>query len=328
MKAMVATAHGGPEVLEWREVPEPQLREHDLLVRVRAAAVNPVDCKIRQGVMGERELPLVLGFDVSGVVERLGPSARGFQPGDEVYASPNLFRAGANAELVAVDSRSVAPKPRRLSHEQAAALPLVTLTAWEALYQRARLQPGETVLVQGGAGGVGHVAVQLAKLRGCRVIATAGREESIAFCRDALKADDVIDYRSANVAEAVHELTAGEGCDVVFDTVGDPTFETSLECVAINGRVAVILPVASARISEKLFLRNASLHFEFMGTPTAFDKRPEGQGEILAAAALLADSGHLVPHLFRTLPLGELAQAHRLQDTGHVMGKIAITIPA
>src|SRR5688572_23959095 len=213
MRAMVIREHGGPDVLRLEDRPEPQLRETDVLVEVHATSVNPVDTKVRQR-SGNREFPIILGYDVSGVVVKCGKRVDTWQPGDEIFATANLFRNGANADYVAIDARSAARKPRSVNHVTAAALPLVGQTAWEALHLRARIQPSQTVLIHAGAGGVGHIAVQLARLHGCRVITTAGRPESIAFCRDVLGADEVIDYRSTSVVERVMDLTSGKGLPV------------------------------------------------------------------------------------------------------------------
>src|SRR5215470_15889485 len=217
MRAMVIREHGGPDVLKMEERPEPELRDTDVLVEVHATSVNPVDTKVRQR-SGTRELPITLGYDVSGVVASCGRRATMWQPGDEIFATANLFRNGANAEFVALDGRSAARKPRSVDHVTAAVLPLVSLTAWEALHLRARIHPGQTVLIHAGAGGVGHIAVQLAKLHGCRVLTTAGREESIAFCREMLGVADVIDYRHGDFVERTRELTHGKGVPVVIDT--------------------------------------------------------------------------------------------------------------
>src|SRR6185295_18114477 len=241
MRAMVLREHGAADVLHPEELPEPELRDTDVLVEVHASSVNPVDTKVRARASVPREFPLTLGYDVSGTVVRCGPRATQWQPGDEIFAAPNLFRAGANAERVAIDGRSAARRPISVEHAVAASLPLVSQTAWEALHLRARIQPGHTVLIHAGAGGVGHIAVQLAKLHGCRVVTTAGRPESIAFCRDVLKADEVIDYRSTNVVERVNEMTSGKGLPVVFDTVGGEVFLQSIDCAGVNGQVVTIL---------------------------------------------------------------------------------------
>src|SRR5437773_18607 len=171
MRALVVPEFGLAEVLKLEDVPDPTPADHDLLIEVHACGLNPIDFKVRRGALTKgRELPIILGFDVSGVVRDIGKSVTGFKVGDEVYAAPALVRNGTNAEFACVDARTAALKPKTLDHVHAAALPLVTITAWEALLQRARIQSGETVLIHAGGGGVGHVAIQFARLHGCRVL--------------------------------------------------------------------------------------------------------------------------------------------------------------
>jgi NADPH2:quinone reductase len=325
---MVVTQFGPPEVLKLQEMPRPKLEPQDLFVEVHAAALNPVDFKIRRGAFREgRALPFVPGYDVSGVVREMGPAAQGFKIGDEVYASPSLIRGGANAEYVCVDARTAAPKPASLDHAHAAALPLISLTAWEALLLRARLDQGETVLIHAGGGGVGHVAIQLAKLHGCRVLTTASRGESLALCLK-LGADVIVNYAEEDFVQRVAQETSGQGCPVVFDTVGGQTFDRSLDCVAINGRLITVVGTPSAEIPQKLFRKNATLYFEFMGAPTVYGVRPEGQGEILRSVAKLVDERKLKPHISRAITLEELPEGHRLQESGHVTGKIVVRVKA
>ena len=325
MRAMVQEEFGGPEVLALRERPEPVLRETDILVEVHATSVNPVDVKARRRASSvERKFPFIVGFDVSGVVVRAGPRAGAWKPGDEVFATANLFRDGANAALVALDGRSAARKPDSLDHAGAAALPLVSQTAWEALHLRARIQPGQTVLVQGGAGGVGHIAVQLAMLHGCRVLTTAGRDESCTFCRDVLGAE-VIDYRKGNVAERVKALTGGKGAPVVIDTVGGEVFLQSLDCAAINAQVVTILDSSTADRRGMLY-RNLTIHYEFMGVPTAYELEPERPAAILRGIAHLVDAGLLRPHVSHRFTLEHLPEAHRQVETGHTIGKVVVLV--
>jgi NADPH2:quinone reductase len=324
---MVIREHGGPDVLQLDDRPEPELRETDVLVQVHATSVNPVDTKVRQR-SGNRSLPIILGYDVSGVVVKCGPRAAMWQPGDEIFATANLFRNGANAELVALDGRSAARKPRSVDHLTAAVLPLVSQTAWEALHLRARIHPGQTVLIHAGAGGVGHIAVQLAKLHGCHVITTAGRPESIAFCREVLHADEVIDYRATNVVERVNEMTSGKGLPVVFDTVGGDVFLQSIDCAAVNGQVVTILgaSASTADRGQSLLYRNVSIHYEFMGIPTAYEIEPERPGQILAGIARLVDAGLLQPKVSHVFPLERVAEGHRQVETSRTVGKVAIAV--
>lgn len=326
MRAMVGTAFGGPEVLGEREIPDPTPGEHDLLIEVRASALNPVDLKIRSGELRfGRKAPFVLGHDCSGVVRAVGAAVRGFRPGDEVFASASLGRDGANAEFVCVDSRSAAFKPHGIGHLEAAVLPLAGITAWEALFERARLTAGETLLVHGGAGGVGHLAVQLGQHAGARVIATARRPESLKCCA-ALGVDLAIDASREDFRERVREATRGRGCDVVLDTVGGEVFERSLDSLALNGRLVALLPASSPRLGEALFGKNASVHFEFMGVPTLYGVRPESQGRILRHVARLVESDALEPIVSQSFALRELALAHRALESGRTIGKLGILV--
>jgi NADPH2:quinone reductase len=328
MRAMVLREHGAPDVLRLEDVPEPVLRDTDVLVEVHATSVNPVDTKVRARATVPREWPLLLGYDVSGTVVRCGPRATQWKPGDEIFAAPNLFRPGANADYVALDGRSAARKPARVDHVGAAVLPLVSQTAWEALHLRARIQSGQTVLIHAGAGGVGHIAVQLAKLHGCRVITTAGREESIAFCRHVLRADEVIDYRSEDVVQAVKTLTGGQGVPVAFDTIGGDVFVQCLDSVAVNGHVVTILGGSTdlKQRGQSLLYRNVTISYEFMGIPTAHEIEPERPGQILATIAKLVDAGALRAEVRHRFPLEKLADAHRQVETGRTVGKVAVSV--
>jgi NADPH:quinone reductase len=327
VRAAVLHTYGGPDVLNIEQRPEPALRDTDILVEVHATSVNPVDTKVRQtGGGGGRTLPLILGYDVSGVVVRCGSNVKQWKAGDEVFAAPNLFRDGANADYVAVDGRSAARKPTAVDHATAASLPLVSQTAWEALHLRARIQPGQTVLIHAGAGGVGHIAVQLARLHGCHIITTAGREESIAFCRDVLHADEVIDYRRTDFAERTRELTHGRGVPLIIDTVGGDVFQKSLDCVSVNGQIVTILGSSTGERGRGLLYKNVTIHYEFMGIPTAHEIEPERPGQILTGIAQLVDSGLLKPHVSQRLPLEQVADGHRQIETGRTIGKVAITV--
>jgi NADPH2:quinone reductase len=326
MRAMVVPEFGPAEILKLEEMTVPTPGDHDLLVEVHACALNPIDFKVRRGALAKgRPMPIILGFDVSGIVRGMGSLVAGFRVGDEVYASPSLVRNGANAEFVCVDARTVALKPRSLDHVQAAALPLVSLTAWEALLLRARIQEGETLLIHAGGGGVGHMAIQVAKLHGCRVLTTASSEGAIELCRR-LGADVIINYRQTDFVERARQETAGRGCAVVFDTVGGETFERSLDCVAVDGRLITCVGSASDKIPSKLFRINATLYFEFMGSVGVYGVRPESHGQILSAAAELVDQGKLRPHVSQVLKLEELAEGHRLIESGHTTGKIVLRV--
>lgn len=325
MRAMTITAFGEPDVLKPADVPKPAAGPNDLLVEVHAAALNPVDTKIRRGSHGPKQFPLIPGYDVSGVVVELGRDVDRdiFKVGDEVYGSPSLARQGAHAEFVAMDWRTAAKKPRSIDHVTAAAFPLVTLTAWESLHERAQIHAGETVLVHAGAGGVGHIGVQLARNAGCRVITTASRHETIKLCKE-LGADVVINHREEDFAGRVMQETADKGCPVVFDTVGDPVFDKSLDCVAVNGRLVTIVYNENPRVVQALFRKNATLHCEFMGVPTIHGINPAKQGETLRTAAEFIDAGKLRTHIHKVIKLEELPGAHAEQQSGQVIGKIVV----
>jgi NADPH2:quinone reductase len=325
MRAMTITEFGSPDVLKLQDLPKPSPGPGQLLVEVHAAALNPVDTKIRKGMHGLKNFPLIPGYDVSGVVTEVGAGVENFKPGDEVFAAPSLALHGAHAEFVLLDARATAIKPESIDHATAAAYPLVTLTAWEALHEKARLHEGETVLIQAGAGGVGHIALQLAKLHGCRVLTTASSDSSIALCRQ-LGADVVINYKTENVVERVMQETDQRGCNVVFDTVGGDTFNQCLDCVGVLGRVVGIVLNQSDKIVPALFRKCASLHLEFMGAKQINNIDVESQGEILATAAELIDAGQLKTHIYKTIALEDLPAAHAEQETGHVNGKIVIKV--
>lgn len=271
-------------------------------------------------------MPLVLGYDASGVVVSCGSRVQGFKPGDEVFGCPSLFGQGAYAEYALLDARAAAHKPQRVDHATAAVLPLVSLTAWEALHERARIAAGQTLLIHGGSGGVGHIAVQLARLHGCRVWTTAGRPESIAFCRETLGADEVIDYRNQDFVERVQELTGGYGLPVVFDTVGDDTFRRSIDCVAPFGQLVTILGSDPGDRGGTLLYRSITVHYEFMGARVAYGAAPERQGAILRSVALLVERNALRPHVSARFPLDRVAEGQRQVETGHTLGKVSITI--
>jgi NADPH2:quinone reductase len=270
-------------------------------------------------------MPIILGFDVSGVVSELGKSVTGFSVGDEVYGAPSLVRNGANAEFVCVDARTAARKPKTLDHIQAAAMPLVTITAFEALLERARIQSGETVLIHAGGGGVGHIAIQVAKFHGCRVLTSASQKESLELCYQ-LGADVIINYRETDFVERVKQETNGRGCPVVFDTVGGETLDRSLDCVAVDGRLITCVGTPSEKLAPKLFRLNATLYCEFMGAVGVYGVRPESHGAILRSAAALVDEGKLKPHVSRVFALEELPEAHHLLESGHVTGKLVVRV--
>ncbi|MFI6007289.1 NADP-dependent oxidoreductase [Streptomyces sp. NPDC051243] len=309
MRAISQDALGGPEVLKEVELRRPAPRPNEVLVRVRAAGVNPTDWKHRQtgGFLGEP--PFVLGWDVSGVVEAVGIGVARFKPGDEVFGMlPYPFGHGSHAEYVSAPARVFAHKPASIDHTQAGALPLVSLTAWQALVEYADLRPGQRVLVHAAAGGVGHVAVQIAKARGAYVIGTAsaGKHE---FLRG-LGADELIDYRETDFAEAVKDV------DVVLDTLGGETSVRSLRVLRPGGVVVSILPVGSDEFheeAERLGVRSVRMLVD-------------ADRADLRAIADLVEKGALRAEIAGTFPLADAAEAHALGDTGRTTGKLVLTV--
>ncbi|MDB4988205.1 MAG: zinc-binding dehydrogenase [Myxococcaceae bacterium] len=313
-------------MLRLEELPVPEPGEHDLLVEVHATSVNPVDAKVRRTQGAARTFPIVLGYDVSGVIVGMGPRVRNFRLGDAVFGCPNLFGPGANAEFVLLDARAAAKKPASIDHASAAALPLVALTAWESLHERARIEPGQHILIHAGAGGVGHIAVQLAHLHGCKVITTAGRPETIAFCRDILGCDVVIDHQREDFVDRVLALTEQRGLPVAFDTVGGDVFERTIACVAPGGQLVTILASSPGERAPLLLYRSITVHYEFMGARVAYDIDPSRQGRILSGIAALVDRSLLAPHVSNRFPLEQVAEAHRCIETGRTIGKNVVLV--
>lgn len=332
MKAVVMTAPGDPDVLQVREVPVPAIEnDREILVRLRAAGVNPIDTKLRQrGTFYPEKTPAVLGCDGAGVVEATGSGVTQFSTGDEVYFCNGGLGgpAGNYAEFAVVDERFAARKPASLSFAEAAAAPLVLITAWESLYDRGRLQAGQKVLVHAGAGGVGHVAVQLAKLQGAGVCATVGSEEKAEFVHQ-LGAEKPILYKQTDFVRAALDWTDGEGVDLGFDTVGGETFYKTVPAVRVYGDLVTILePEADKGNFKAARLRNLRISLELMLTPMlqGLVEYQQEQAKILQQCARMIDEGRLKIHLSKIFPLAEAAEAHRLLETGSVTGKIALII--
>ncbi len=331
MRAVQMTAVGGPEVLRLAEVPEPEIaREHDVRVRLRAAAINPADCKQRSLGMARGSLPAVLGADGAGIVEGAGPAVTRFRPGDEVYFCDGGWGVapGNYQELKVIDESFLAIKPPRLSFIEAAAAPLVTITAWEALRERARVATGQYVLVQAGAGGVGHMSVQIARLAGARVATTVspGQKADLA---SSLGAELCIDYAREDVAARVREWTGMDGADVVHDTVGGKTFTA---CFTLTRPYGDLVSNVESRWEDAavsaMHDRNLRVSFTWMPAPSVFGwgSHRERQRMILEQAAAHFDAGELRVQVGATFPLERAADAHRAQEAGQVMGKIVLTM--
>lgn len=315
MKAIVLTGFGGPERLELRDVERPSPGVSELLVRVLASGTNPVDAKIRaNGRWAGLEPPVVIGYDAAGIVEAVGVGVTEFHERDEVYYTPEIFANphGTYAEYNVVPAAIAARKPRNLSFEEAAAIPLAGGTAWEAIVRRLQVRPGETVLIHGAAGGVGSFAVQFAKSAGARVLATASARNQ-QFLKE-LDADVVIDYGRDNAGEIARRETNGLGVDAVFDIEGTDLVARSLPVLRSFGRVACILP-PQGNLSL-LYANNLTLHGVFL---TRERKR-------LEEMTPLFERGQVRPIIDQILPLDQVRKAHERLDTAHGRGKIVLRI--
>lgn len=332
MKAILMTAKGGPDVLKLADIPTPELPSPDhVRVKLHAAGINPLDTKLRKtAAYHPDKLPCVLGCDGAGEIESVGANVHRFTPGDEVYFFNGGLGAeqGNYAEYTVVHQDYVAFKPRHASMEEAAALPLVFITAWEALLDRCCLAEGQTVLIHAAAGGVGHVAVQLAKQAGATVLGTVGSPDKAAWVTS-LGADRVFVYKDVDFAQAVLDWTHGKGADVVFDTVGGETFCRSFACTRVYGRVVTLLQNdCSAELNKLARLRNLALVSELMLTPSVLGMHEERvhQRRILEEGARLIEADKLKVKLSHVLPLEEAAQAHAMIEEGHTTGKIVLSI--
>jgi NADPH:quinone reductase-like Zn-dependent oxidoreductase len=299
MRAVVMHETGGSEVLRLEEVERPEPGDGEVLIAVRAAAVNPIDWKYRRGFM-PKQLPAVLGNDVSGIVE--ASRSDGFAEGDEVFG---IAASGGYAELATAPARMIAKKPAGLSHVQAAAIPVGGMTAWQALFDRGGLQRGQTALIAGAAGGVGHFAVQFAKRAGARVIGT-GSARSREFVLG-LGADEFIDYTAQDVAEAA------SGVDVAFDTVGGETTQSLLPTVREGG---VLVVIAGTPPEEAARERGVRTELLIMSPST----------EQLREIGALVAAGEVHVEIAETVPLAEAGRAHALSESGHTRGKIILTV--
>lgn len=326
MRAMVLEEFGGPLLL--KELDRPVADAGQVLVRVTASGVNPLDTKIRAGQAehARNRLPAVLGLDLSGVVEEVGPGVSGFRPGDEVYGLTGGVGdlQGSLAELAAVDARLLAPRPAALDARQAAALPLAVITAWEGLVDRAAVRAGHKVLVHGGAGGVGHLAVQIARAHGAEVFAT-GSPRALRAIADL--GATAIDRTTTPVREYVDRYTGGEGFDIVFDTAGGASLDASFTAVRTwTGHVLSALGWGSHSLAPLSF-RGATYSGVFTLLPMLSGRGREHHGEILRAAAALADAGALTPVLDpRRFTLADVAEAHAVVAGGTARGKVVVDV--
>lgn len=307
MKAIRIYSYGGPEVLTYEEAPCPAPGPGQVLVRVCAAGVNPIDWKVREGLLKDTlqyRFPFIPGWDVSGIVEATGPGVTRFKPGDAVFSRPDISRDGAYAEFTVVDEPLLAKKPRTVDHLRAAGIPLAAMTAWQALFDAAQLKRKQRILIHAGAGGVGGFAIQFAKWKGAHVIATCSTANT-EFVKG-LGADEVIDYRQADFTHMKH-------ADVVLDTLGGEVQERSWKVVKPFGAFVSIVSQPSAEIGESLHIRPVFVHLK-------------ADGKLLDSIARLVDSGKIRSAVETIFPLADARQAQELSQAGHVRGKIVLNI--
>lgn len=327
MKVQAITQFGDPSVFQTMDLPQPEVSPGHVLIRVAATSVNPVDFKLRQGAMPSisPNFPAVLHGDVAGVVEKVGEGVNAFKPGDEVYACAGGFKGmgGALAEFMLADADLVALKPNSLTMKEAAALPLVAITAWESLINRGKAQPGQTVLVHAATGGVGHIGIQLAKWAGAKVFTTASSEQKLAIARD-LGADVAINYRQQTVENYVEEYTSGKGFDVVFDTVGKNNLDQSFAAATLNGTV-VSISTRSTHDLSLLHAKGLTLHVVYMLIPLLHGTGRANYGKILFNIAKLVDQGTIRPLLDpKSFTFSEVTQAHQYAESGQAVGKVVL----
>lgn len=330
MQAVVMTSAGDPQVLQLQDLPQPVMqRDTELLVRLKAAGINPIDTKVRTNPKPHPvDLPLVLGCDGAGLVEAVGPGVKAFKPGDAVYFSrcPTHGHSGTYAEYCVVDERYTTRKPASLSFVEAAAAPLVLITAWESLFDRAHLQRGQSILIHAGAGGVGHVALQLAKHAGAKVCTTVSAEKRDVV--EALGVDKVILYKDEAFDQATLAWTSQQGVDIALDTVGGATFEQSFAAVRCYGDLVTLLqpgPTVNWTLARQ---KNLRISLESMLTPMYLGLQDAQchQGDILQQCAELFDAGELRIQVAETFPLAQAAEAHRRIEAGSINGKLVLTM--
>jgi NADPH2:quinone reductase len=332
MRAILMTSAGTSDVLQLRDIPLPPLPSgKHLRVKLEAAGINPLDTKLRsKAIYYPDHLPAILGCDGAGVVEAAGCDTSRFKVGDAVYFCNGGIgeEPGCYAEYTTVQEDYCAAKPKKLSMAESAALPLVAITVWEALLDRVNLQAGQTILIHAGAGGVGHIAIQLARHLGARVAVTVSDEHKAAIAKG-LGAEKIIQYRQQDFVAETLAWTEGKGADVVFDTVGGDTYLRSLHAACLAGKVVSLLSTPLSLADTQLArLRNLSLCYELMLAPQLMKLHDERvrQRKILEQVSALVDAGKLRVMVSTQLPLAEAAQAHRLLESGGVTGKIVLTM--
>ncbi|MEO8402805.1 MAG: zinc-dependent alcohol dehydrogenase family protein [Gammaproteobacteria bacterium] len=327
MKAHIITQFGDPSVFKIANISKPELKPGHVILQVKATSVNQIDCKIRSGAVPDiaPNFPAVLHGDVAGIVVAVSSDVLHFKIGDEVYACGGGVKgtSGALAELMLVDAHLIAKKPKKISMSEAAALPLVSITAWEGLFLKARLQAGQTILIHGGVGGVGHIAVQLARAVKAKVFATVTSKEDFSLAKK-FGALDVINAKDETVDSYVQRLTHGKGFDIIFDTVGGTNLDRSFAAAAIDGTV-VTTAARSTHDLTPLHNKGLNLDVVFMLNPLLKNLNRAKQGFILKDLAALVDEGAVRPWVdSHSFVFDQISEAHALLESGQARGKVVL----
>jgi len=328
MKAILIKSVGDPKVLEVADIPKPEINnENEVLVKIKAAGVNPIDAKLRGGLYPLNNFPAVLGCDGAGIVEGVGNEVTKFKIGDPVY----YFHGGVDGiqgnytEYKVLNQHFIAHKPKSIDFFESAALPLVAITAWEALFIHANLKKDKSVFINGAAGGVGHVAIQLAKYKKAKVFASVSSDEKNIFVSK-LGVDHVINYKKENVSDEILKLTNNKGIDIVLDSVGGDEIEKIIPAISHYGKIVTLLQPNNKINWSNARFRNINLSFEVMLSPLLFNLKNKQikQTKILQKCANLIDNKNLKIHINNVMPLKWAAKAHKKIEAGHTMGKIVL----
>ena len=327
MRAMIIRKPGDYSVFEAADMPEPTAGKGQVRIKVKATSINPLELKIREGLVAAGpDYPAILNADVGGIIDQVGEGVSHFEVGDAVIGCAGGLKGnqGALADFMLADERLITHAPTNLALEEASVLPLVFMTAWTALVERCNIQNGEKVLIHGGTGGVGHVAIQLAKSRGAEVYTTVSSDEKAAIAKS-LGADEVINYKKEAVEDYVQRLTDGKGFSVVFDTVGGKSLDDSFAAASIKGQVVSI----NTRSTHDLSLmhgKSLTLHVVFRALPLLTGLGIESERARLAALVQLVEKGQLKPLIAeKTFGIHQVADAHAYLDSGAAKGKILLT---
>ena len=305
MKAVVVNQYGGPEVLKYQDAPRPEPKDDEILVRVMAAGVNPVDSYVRQGRFGKGNLPMIIGSDIAGVVEKTGATAKKFKPGDAVYCYLSVMRGGGYAEFAIARESETALKPKNIDFITAAAVPLAGTTAWQALIDSGKIEKGQTVLIHGGSGGVGSFAIPIAKARGTKVIATASSEHQPTLKQ--LGVDHAIDYTTTKFEDVVKDV------DLVLNCVRADALARSYGVVKKGGTIVSITDEPDQTECAKRGI-----------TCSRMGANPDAK--VLEELTKLIEAGKMRPVVSQTLPLAEASKAHQQIETRHTLGKIVLKV--